>query len=182
MQRDISSNGPRPAKVGADDKRHADCCGSRILPEVIPWGGLFGYRVSRREGELPRSGRAPALGGFRGSEAVAQHLGRLLQLTSRTVNVLQWEDWIWESTTSLPSPTFASSFQALSTPSGRFLSSRLPTTRRSDESRCSSLTKRQPSASSQWPIGTRGVLPPSGLRACTPHEYIPIHQSDQRFS
>ena len=33
-------------------------------------------------------------GDFEGPEAVAQHLGRLLQLTSRTVNVLQWEDWM----------------------------------------------------------------------------------------
>ena len=33
-------------------------------------------------------------GHFEGPEAVAQHLGRLLQLTSGTVNVLQWEDWM----------------------------------------------------------------------------------------
>jgi ketosteroid isomerase-like protein len=33
-------------------------------------------------------------GHFEGPEAVAEHLGKLLQLTSRTVNVLQWEDWM----------------------------------------------------------------------------------------
>ncbi len=33
-------------------------------------------------------------GHFEGPEAVAQHLGKLLQLTNRTVNVLQWEDWM----------------------------------------------------------------------------------------
>ncbi|MGO9342581.1 MAG: nuclear transport factor 2 family protein [Acidimicrobiales bacterium] len=33
-------------------------------------------------------------GDFEGPEAVAEHLGKLLQLTSRTVNVLQWEDWM----------------------------------------------------------------------------------------
>jgi ketosteroid isomerase-like protein len=33
-------------------------------------------------------------GTFEGPEAVAQHLGRLLQLTNGTVNVLQWEDWM----------------------------------------------------------------------------------------
>jgi len=33
-------------------------------------------------------------GRFEGPEAVAQHLGKLLQLTSGTVDVLQWEDWM----------------------------------------------------------------------------------------
>jgi ketosteroid isomerase-like protein len=33
-------------------------------------------------------------GDFEGREAVAQHLSKLLELTSRTVNVLQWEDWM----------------------------------------------------------------------------------------
>jgi ketosteroid isomerase-like protein len=33
-------------------------------------------------------------GDFEGREAVAEHLGKLLDLTSRTVNVLQWEDWM----------------------------------------------------------------------------------------
>ncbi len=33
-------------------------------------------------------------GDFDGPEAVAQHLGKLLQLTNGTVNVLQWEDWM----------------------------------------------------------------------------------------
>ena len=33
-------------------------------------------------------------GHFEGPEAVAQNLEKLLRLTNRTVNVLQWEDWM----------------------------------------------------------------------------------------
>ena len=33
-------------------------------------------------------------GHFEGPEAIAQHLGKLLRLTNRTANVLQWEDWM----------------------------------------------------------------------------------------
>jgi uncharacterized protein len=33
-------------------------------------------------------------GHFEGPQAVAQHLEKLLQLTNRTVDVLQWEDWM----------------------------------------------------------------------------------------
>jgi ketosteroid isomerase-like protein len=33
-------------------------------------------------------------GHFSGPQAVAQHLGKLLQFTKRTVEVLKWEDWM----------------------------------------------------------------------------------------
>jgi uncharacterized protein len=33
-------------------------------------------------------------GHFEGCEQVARHLTELLQLTKRTVNVLEWEDWL----------------------------------------------------------------------------------------
>jgi ketosteroid isomerase-like protein len=39
-------------------------------------------------------GSHQASGDFEGRESVAQHLAKLLQLTSGTVNVLQWEDWM----------------------------------------------------------------------------------------
>jgi len=35
-----------------------------------------------------------AAGHLEGREAVAQHLGKLLGLTQRTFDVLQWEDWM----------------------------------------------------------------------------------------
>jgi ketosteroid isomerase-like protein len=41
---------------------------------------------------VPGSHQASGL--FEGPEAVAEHLGKLLRLTNRTVNVLQWEDWM----------------------------------------------------------------------------------------
>jgi ketosteroid isomerase-like protein len=39
-------------------------------------------------------GSSPIAGNFEGPEAVTQHVSELLQLTNRTVDVLQWEDWM----------------------------------------------------------------------------------------
>jgi len=40
------------------------------------------------------AGLHQAAGHFEGREAVAQHWGALLKLTERTLDVLQWEDWM----------------------------------------------------------------------------------------
>ena len=39
-------------------------------------------------------GSHPLSGHFEGREAVAEHIGKLRQLTNRAVDVLQWEDWM----------------------------------------------------------------------------------------
>lgn len=40
------------------------------------------------------SGSHPRAGHFRGPTEVAKHMSDLLELTHRTLNVLQWEDWL----------------------------------------------------------------------------------------